>query len=232
MHVFKQFGKLAAMSVVSTFALVITLVSTGAQAQLTPGKDYQSITPPQPTPPGKNIEVLEFFWYGCPHCNHLQQPLHEWLERKPADVAFRSQPAAFDDAWAQLARTYYAIDASGENAKLHLAVFDAIHKTKKLDPRSLSKDPKQLLEWVVTQKVDQKKFTDAYNSFSVVSKTQRTVDITSAYGITSTPTLAVDGRFLIGPSMALRPDNSVDYARFFRNLEQLIATARAARKGK
>jgi hypothetical protein len=65
-----------------------------------------------------------------------------------------------------------------------------------------------------------------------VSKTQRTVDITSAYGITSTPTLAVDGRYLIAPSMAMRPDKSIDYARFFSNLEQLIATARAARKGK
>ena len=228
MHVFKQFGKLAATVIISTFVFA----SLGAQAQLTPGKDYQSITPPQPTPPGKNIEVLEFFWYGCPHCNHLQPALHEWLKRKPADVAFRSQPAAFDDVWIPLARAYYAIDALGENEKLHGAVFDAIHKTKTLDPRGLGKDPKVLLDWVATQKVDQKKFTDTYNSFSVVSKTKRTVDITSAYGITSTPTLAVDGRFLIGPSMAMRADNSVDYARFFSNLEQLIATARAARKGK
>jgi protein dithiol oxidoreductase (disulfide-forming) len=227
MRVFKSIGKWV---VVAAFALFG--VATQAQAQLAAGKDYQSITPPQPTPPGKNVEVIEFFWYGCPHCAQLQLSLHEWLKRKPADVAFRSQPAAFDDAWLQLARTYYAIDAAGENDKLHSAVFEAIHKTKKLDPRGLSKDPKQLLEWVATQKVDQKKFTDAYNSFSVVSKTQRTVDTTSAYGISSTPTLAVDGRYLIAPSMTLRPDNSVDYARFFNNLDQLIAMARASRKGK
>ncbi len=150
MHLLKHFGKLAAIVVMSA----TVFASVGAQAQITPGKDYQSITPPHPTPPGKNIEVLEFFWYGCPHCKHLQPALQEWLKRKPADVAFRSQPVAFDDAWIQLARTYYAIDALGENDKLHLAVFEAIHKTKKLDPRGLSKDPKQLLEWVTTQKVD------------------------------------------------------------------------------
>ena len=229
MRAFKLFGKLAA---VAAFAFTSAFTSISAQAQLTAGKDFTSITPPQPTPPGKSVEVLEFFWYGCPHCNHLQTPLHEWLKRKPADVAFRSQPAAFDDAWLQLARTYYAIDALGENDKLHGAVFEAIHKTNKLSPRTLGKDPKSLFEWVGTQKVDAKKFTDTYNSFSVVSKTQRTVDTTSAYGITSTPTLAIDGRYLIAPSMTMRADNSVDYARFFNNVDQLIAMARAARKGK
>jgi thiol:disulfide interchange protein DsbA len=146
-------------------------------------------------------------------------------------VAFRSQPASFNDGWLQLARTYYAIDVVGQSEKLHGEVFDAIHKTKKLDPKILAKDPKSLFEWVGAQQVDAKKFTDAYNSFGVVSKTQRTIDLTSAYGISSTPTLAIDGRYLIGPSMTLRANNSVDYERFFRNVDQLIAMARASRKG-
>ena len=226
MRALKQFWKLAAVT-------VFAIASTVAQAQLTAGKDYQPITPPQPTPPGKNIEVLEFFWYACPHCSQLQPSLQAWLKNKPADVAFRSQPAAFDESWTQLARTFYAIDTVGAVEKLHPEVFAAIHKTKKLDPKVLVKDPKTLFAWVGEQKMDVKKFTDAYNSFTVVSKTQRTVDVTSAYGVSGTPSIAVDGRYLIAPAMVpLKAGNSVDYERFFNNVDQLIAMARANRKGK
>jgi protein dithiol oxidoreductase (disulfide-forming) len=211
---------------------VFAFASLSAQAQLTAGKDYQVITPPQPTPPGKNIEVIEFFWYACPHCADLQRPLKAWLKNKPADVAIRSQPAAFNESWTQLARTYYAIDTIGEIEKLHGEVFNAIHKTKKLDPKVLAKDPKTLFEWVGTQKVDVKKFTDAYNSFAVDSKTKRTVDTTSAYGVDGTPALAIDGRFVIAPHMVPAKAGAVDYDQFFKNVDQLIGMARAARKGK
>ena len=225
MRALKQFWKLAAVT-------VFAIASTAAQAQLTVGKDYQAITPLQPTPSGKTIEVLEFFWYACPHCSQLQPSLQAWLKNKPADVAFRSQPAAFDESWTQLARTFYAIDTVGAVEKLHPEVFAAIHKTKKLDPKVLVKDPKTLFAWVGEQKMDVKKFTDAYNSFTVVSKTQRTVDITSAYGVSGTPSIAVDGRYLIAPAMVPMKANAVDYERFFNNVDQLIAMARANRKGK
>ncbi|HTE15278.1 MAG TPA: thiol:disulfide interchange protein DsbA/DsbL [Burkholderiales bacterium] len=211
---------------------VIAFASFTAQAQLTAGKDYQMITPPQPVPPGKNVEVIEFFWYGCPHCADLQPSLKAWLKKNAADIAFHSQPAAFNEGWTQLARTYYAIDVVGESEKLHGEVFNAIHKNKKLDPKVLAKDPKTLFAWVGTQKVDVKKFTDAYNSFSVVSKTQRTIDTTSAYGISGTPSLAIDGRFLIAPHMVPAKAGNVDYEQFFKNVDQLITMARANRKGK
>ena len=227
MRAFKYLPRLAIV------AAAVVLIPLLAQAQLTPGKDYQTITPPQPTPPGKPIEVLEFFWYACPHCYQLQPSLQEWLKRKPADVAFRSQPAAFDESWTQLARTFYAIDTIGAVDKLHGEVFAAIHKTNKLNQKALVKDPKSLFAWVGEQKMDVKKFTDAYNSFTVVSKTQRTVDITSAYGVSGTPSIAIDGRYLIAPAMVpLKAGNSVDYERFFKNVDQLIAMARASRKGK
>ena len=119
------------------------------------------------------------------------------------------------------------------SSDLHHQLFDAIHKSKKLNPAALVKDPKGLFDWVGTQKVDSKKFSEAYNSFSVVSKTQRTVDTTAAYGVNGTPALAIDGRFLIAPSMTpLKANNMVDYERFFKNVDQLIAMARGNRKGK
>lgn len=225
MRMTKQLWKLVAVA-------ALMLLGMAAQAQLSAGKDYQLITPPQPVPPGKTIEVLEFFWYGCPHCSQLQPSLHEWLKKKPADVAFRSQPAAFSEDWTQLARTFYAIETIGALDKLHPEVFAAIHKTKKLDPKTLVKDPKTLFAWVGTQGQDAKKFTDAYNSFSVVSKTNRTVDTTSAYGVSGTPSIAIDGRFLIAPHMVPTKANAVDYERFFKNVDELIAMARANRKGK
>ena len=212
---------------------LLVLTGAAASAQIVAGKDYQVIKPPQPTASGKNVEMLEFFWYGCPHCDHLQSPLHAWLKRKPADVSFRRQPAAFQESWVQLARTYYAIEAIDAVDKLHGEVFNAIHKTKVLNPNALLKDQKPLFDWVATKGVDRRKFVEAYNSFGVASKAQRTIDTTSAYDISGTPAIAIDGRFLIAPSMApLKADNSVNYELFFRNMDQLIDLARKSHGGK
>ena len=217
---------------VGTLALLAFAGAT-ASAQLVAGKDYQVIKPPQPTASGNHVEVLEFFWYGCPHCAHLQPSLHEWLKRTPADVAFRRQPAAFQDNWVQLARTYYTIDAIDAVNKLHGELFDAIHKTKVLNPAALSKDQKPLFDWVATKGVNRQKFEEAYKSFGVASKAQRTIDTTSAYDISGTPSIVIDGRYLIAPSMApAKADNSINYELFFKRVDQLIDMARKSRGGK
>jgi thiol:disulfide interchange protein DsbA len=212
---------------------LLIAVSGMATAQLVAGKDYQALKTPHPTASGKNIEVLEFFWYGCPHCDHLQPALHEWLKRKPADVTFRRQPAAFQDSWVQLARTYYTIEALDATDKLHGEIFNAIHRTKTLSPASLFKDQKPLFDWVATKGMDRKKFIDTYNSFGIVSKSQRTIDITSAYDISGTPSIVIDGHYLTAPSMMpAKANNSVDYDRLFKTVDQLIAIARKNRGGK
>lgn len=204
-----------------------------AAVQIVAGRDYQALKTPQPAASGKNIEVLEFFWYGCPHCAHLQPSLHEWLKRKSADVAFRRQPAAFQESWVQLARTYYTIEAIDAVDKLHGEVFDAIHKTKVLAPNTLFKDQKPLFDWMATKGVERQKFVDAYNSFGVSSRAQRTMDATSAYEISGTPTMVIDGRYLTAPSMTPpKADNTVNYELFFRNVDQVIALARKNRGGK
>ena len=114
-----------------------------------------------------------------------------------------------------------------------LGLFDAIHKTKALNPPALSKDQKPLFDWVATQGVNRQKFEDVYKSFGVASKSQRTIDITSAYDITGTPALAIDGKYIIGPGMApSKADNSVNYELFFKRVDQLIEMARKSRGGK
>lgn len=213
------------------YALLLCLMFAGfAHAQLVKGRDFLVIGSPQPTESGKKVEVLEFFWYGCPHCAHLQPSLAAWLKRKPADVDFRRVPAAFDDSWLQLARAYYALEAMGLVDKLHHDLFAAIHDQRTLDPRVLLKDPKTLFDWVAARGVDRQKFAATYNSFAVTSRTQRIKDLTKNYDIPGTPALVVDGKYLIAPSLdGYDSGGKVDYDRFFKGLDLLIAQARKER---
>jgi protein dithiol oxidoreductase (disulfide-forming) len=202
------------------------LLAAGVALAQVPGKDFQTINPPQPTDTGNKVEVLEFFSYGCPHCHSLQSPLHAWLKRKPADVDFKRMPAVFQESWVPLARLYFTVEAMGALDTLHRDVFTAIH-TQKMKLQ----DPKVLFDWVATKGVDKQKFTDTYNSFSVQSRTQRAADVTRRYDIQFTPAVVVNGHYLTGPSMT-STGNAVDYDRFFKVLDHLIATARKETKGK
>ena len=203
----------------------LILVTGGAVAQVA-GRDYQPIKPPQPTESGGKVEVIEFFSYACPHCHSLQSPLRAWLKRKPADVEFRRMPAVFHDSWVPFARIYYTLEAMGLLEKLHYDVFAAIH-----DQKIRLQDSKLLFDWVAGKGVDRKKFMDTYNSFSVQSLTQRASDVTRRYSIEFTPAIVVNGRYLTGPSMTAT-GNTIDYDRFFKVLDQMIATARVKQPGK
>lgn len=208
-------------------AWLLAFSAGAASAQLTPGKDYRLIDPPQSTDSGKKVEVLEFFWYGCPYCNMLQPPLRAWLKRKPADVEFRRVPAVFDPSWVPLTWTYYALDAMGVEERLHDDVYAAIHGQK----IRLS-DEKVLFDWVAKRGVDRQKFIDTYRSFGVKSRGARSIEMTRNYDIPGTPALTVDGKYLVAPSLTLRADRTIDYDRFFRVLDQVIAMARKERAGK
>jgi thiol:disulfide interchange protein DsbA len=205
--------------------LSLSFVAGTALAQVA-GKDFQPITPPQPTETGNKIEVIEFFSYACPHCATLEGPLNGWLKRKPADVELRRVPVIFNESWVPFARLYYTLETMGLVDKLHGEVFTALH-----DQKVKLQDPKVMADWVATKGVDKQKFTDTYNSFTVQSRTQRAPDLIRRYNVEFTPAIAVDGRYLTAPSMT-STGNSVDFDRFFKVLDQLIATARKNRSAK
>ncbi|MDB5867484.1 MAG: thiol:disulfide interchange protein DsbA [Betaproteobacteria bacterium] len=205
--------------------LSLSFVAGTALAQVA-GKDFQPITPPQPTETGNKIEVIEFFSYACPHCATLEGPLNAWLKRKPADVELRRVPVIFNESWVPFARLYYTLETMGLIDKLHGEVFTAVH-----DQKVRLQDPKVMADWVATKGVDKQKFVDTYNSFAVQSRTQRSPDLTKRYGVEFTPAIAVDGRYLTAPSMTAT-GNSVDFDRFFKVLDSLIATARKNRPAK
>lgn len=206
--------------------LALCLVANVQAAQPAAGKEYLLVKPPQPTDSGNKIEVIEFFWYGCPHCYNLQPSLEAWLKKKPADVEFKRVPAVFQESWVPLTRAYYAIEAMGLVDKLHPEVFSALHKQQ-----ARLQDANAIFDWVASKGVDRKKFADTYNSFGVNSRTQRSMELTRKFDIPGTPALAVDGRFVTAPSMTLKERN-IDYGRFFEVVDTLIAEARKSKGGK
>jgi thiol:disulfide interchange protein DsbA len=176
-----------------TTALILFFAAGLAQAQPVAGVEYRVLATAQPTDvPGK-IEAVEFFWYGCPHCYTFEPVLAPWLKKLPKDVHFRRVPAMFNEEYAQGARAYYALEAIGEETRLHKALFDAVHTGARLRVA----DEGALTEWLGKQGVDTKKFAAAYRSFTVEGKLKRAAQLTQAYKIDGVPTMAVNGRYVV-----------------------------------
>jgi len=208
-------GWLAALSVV-LFALALP-----ASAQ-TAGRDYVAIVPAQASDNPAKIEVVEFFSYGCPHCSDFHPTVSKWSAKLPADVVFRRVPVSFGRAqWASLSKLYYALEATGDLARVDGAVFQALHeKGLKLY------DDKSIAEWVSAQGIDAKKFADAYNSFGVVSKVKRGDQLAQASKIQGVPALAVDGKYL------MVNDGIKDYAELVARTDKVIDKVRGERNKK
>jgi thiol:disulfide interchange protein DsbA len=145
--------------------------------------------------PGK-IEVIEFFWYRCPHCYALEPELQAWVKRLPRDVQFRRVPGILNDDWAVDARIFFALEALGEVDRLHGALFNAIHQTGgvRLHGDAFSK---WVADWLAKQKVDMAKYDAALHSFTVESKLRRAAQMARAYRLDGVPALAVQGRYLV-----------------------------------
>jgi len=214
------------IAVLSGLSLLLSGPGSGAAA--TPpvrDREYTLIEPVQPPLEplnGKKVEVIEFFYYGCPHCYNLQPALKAWLKGAANDVEFRRQPTVFRESWIPLTRAFYALEAIGLLDKFHDEVFETVHKQNvNLGNRQM------LLDWAGRRGIDTKKLAEAYDSFAVQTKSQRAVQMTRAYGITGTPSVVVGGRYLTGPSMTVNADNSINYQRFTQVLTDLVAMARA-----
>jgi len=182
----------------------LTLGVAGA-AEPVEGKDYLRLKNAQPVETGKKIEVIEFFSYGCPHCNDLEPILDAWLAKLPPDVQFRRVPVMFQQRWEGLARIYYTLDAMGDEARLSPEVFKAIHASG----LPLYQD-KAFFDWAAGHGLDRTKVAEVYGSFAVNSKFNRAKALAQAYNIQSVPTIVIDGKFVtssdrVGTHAALPP---------------------------
>jgi protein dithiol oxidoreductase (disulfide-forming) len=173
--------------------LVVFFAAGLAQAQPTAGVEYRELSSAQPSDAPGKIEVIEFFWFGCPHCYNFEPVLEPWVKKLPNDTVFRRIPAMFNDEYAQGARAYYALEAIGEEQRLHKALFDAVNTGSRL---RLANEA-ALTEWLGKQGVDTKKFAAAYRSFSVEGKLKRAAQLTQAYKIEGVPAMAVNGKYVV-----------------------------------
>lgn len=185
------------------------------------GTDYKRLARPLPVETGKQIEVVEFFWYRCPHCNQLEPGLSAWAGKLPPDVKLRTVPAVLNQNWLPAAKIHYALEDMGALERLHDAVFHAYHKDKlDLDNET------ELLDWIKKQGLDPVKFQSAYRSFSVQSRAMKGAQLARNAGISGVPALMVDGKYLTSISMTNTEE------RLFEVLDQLIQRARSERGGK
>jgi thiol:disulfide interchange protein DsbA len=211
------------MSLRKAFALALSLLTLafGAVAQQAPSTPYERLQPAQPTdvPQGK-IEVIEFFWYGCPHCYRLEPSLNAWLKNKPADVVFKRIHAIPSEAWGLHAYIYYTLETMGLLDQLHDKVFDAIHK----DRKNLT-NAKILDQWLTENKVDPAKYHEVEKSFTVNAKVKRAAQQTAAYKVDGVPRVFVDGKLYTGPEFAGGED------KIMSAVDEMIAAERKAGAG-
>ena len=185
------------------FLLLMMSSVMSLAAGYTEGVNYKKIAP-QATDTGSRIEVLEFFWYGCPHCYSFEPYIKEWKKTKPANVEFVRVPAIFRPDWEVQARAYYALSNMGVIEDLHGKIFTAIHKDKqRLNTKA------SLTDFVVKNGVDRKKFEAEYNSFSVDSMVRKAKKKQTAYKIQGVPSVAVNGKYLTSGSMSGSYENLV-----------------------
>ena len=170
--------------------------SAGAQRPIRADIEYRVIKP-QPVNAANGIEIIDFFWYGCPHCHNLQPALERWISRKPADVTVRRIPAVLRDSWAPHARIYYTLEALGEVERLHQRVYYGYH----VEELAMSKS-EVMSEWAVRNGIARERWEEAYNSGAVQRKVEEAAKLSRAYSVTGTPTLVVNGRYLTSSSMA------------------------------
>jgi len=199
-------------------AIVAMMLAATVRADLVEGKEYSRIKVPHAVESGKKIEVIEFFSYGCPHCNDLEPYLQTWVKTIPPDVQFRRVPVMFQDRWKPLAKVYYTLEAMGEDMRLSPEVFKAVHVTG----TPLYQD-KAFFDWAASKGLDRAKVVETYNSFGVDSKLKRAMVVAQEYNVQAVPTVVVDGKFVT------LSDRIGGHAAMPAAIDALVAKARTER---
>ena len=190
-------ASLGTAATISGLSLSQTAFAQGP-ARFVAGKDYIKLdrAVPTETEAGK-VEVIEFFWYSCGHCNAFEPTFAQWVKNAPKDVVVRRVPVAFREDFAPQQRLYFALEAMGLLDKIHVKVFQAIH----VERLPLNTDA-TILTWVEKQGVDKTKFADMAKSFAVASKLKRAVQLQNDFKIEGVPSLGVAGKYYIDGTSA------------------------------
>ena len=173
----------------------------------TGGEFYDVVAPPHPTADPTKVEVIEFFWYGCPHCFHFEPHIKTWLKTKPANVVFIRQPAIFNAHWAAHAKAFFTAEALGVLDKVHDDLYDSIQNKKE----TLETED-DLAKFFAAHGVKEDDFHTAYKSFAVDAKMRHAEPLAASYGVDGTPALIINGKYRVGAAKAKSFDKMIETA--------------------
>ena len=212
---------LSAASVAAAATLGVSAVPGVALAQAQTyksGSDYLTLDKPAPTEaPAGQIEVVEFFWYNCPHCNAFEPQFDAWAKKVPKDVSVRRAPVAFRPDFEPQQRLYFVLEGMGKVEELHRKVFNAIH----IEKQTLQ-TADQITAWAEKQGIPKAKFLEMYNSFSVSTKARKSTQLQDSYAVDGVPALGISGRYFTSGTQAKTLERSLQVA------DYLIAQSRQA----
>jgi protein dithiol oxidoreductase (disulfide-forming) len=201
-------------------AVVLAMVGTAGCAGigLVEGEDYARLRPAQPVASGDKIEVIEFFWYGCPHCFDMQPRLKDWARQQPADVALSYEAVASRPTWEAGARVHYVLESLGESARLAYAVFEAV-QIGDLDIQ----DETAWFDWAARQGLDRQRVIDAWRSPEAGRQVARAGELVDRYQLRGVPSFVVDGKYLTSNGFTGSAQDTLN------TLDRLVAKARDER---
>lgn len=179
-------------------AVIAWSTAVAAASPVTPeeGFDYRVLGSPQPTSAGEKVEVIEFFWYDCPHCNAMLPLIEPWAKRHRHSIVFKRIPVARNEGAILQQQLYYALEALGKVEALHRWIFYAIH-----DEKMPLKTVEQMADFLEEQGIGKKRFLKTINSDAVMKKVLRAQQLTAVYGVDSVPTIAINGQYVTSASM-------------------------------
>ena len=201
--------------VLGFFVFFFSLYLSNAQAAFDEGIEYRVIKPPVATQSGNKIEVVELFWYGCPHCFRLEPRMKQWLKNKPANVEFIRIPAIFNKRWELHAKAFYTAEVLGILDKIHDPLFEQIHINKK----QLANKAAIKSFFIQHGGVKGNEFDNTFDSFMVNIKVNRARDLSKRYGIDGVPALVVNGKYLSDGPMASGHANMMKILDHLINIE-------------
>ncbi len=185
-----------AVLTITVFSILGMGFSVAAEPEFHEGFEYTKVIPPQPTQVEKGqVEVVELFWYGCPSCFRFEPSLNKWLKSKPKNVKFLRIPAQLNPSWTLHAKAFYVAQLLKVGDKIHAPFFDEIHKNN----NSLNSKAK-LIQFFKKHGVNEKKFNETFDSFSVQTRIKQSKALVDKYGINGVPTLIINGKYRVSTS--------------------------------
>ena len=217
----REFSISAVSLAAATGMLALPTIAQAQARAFQNGSDYLTLDKPAATEaPAGQVEVVEFFWYNCSHCNGFEPMFDAWAKKLPKDVAVRRVPIAFRPDFEPQQRLYYVLEGLGKVDELHKKVFYAIH----VDKQSLD-TADQITAWVDKQGIPKAKFLELYNSFSVSTKARKAAQLQDAYALDGVPALGINGRYFTSGSQAKTLGRALQVA------DQLIEQSRQTLAG-